>query len=279
MLRTMMTATNTMSQLQIKLNEIGNNLSNNSTPAFKVSDVQFNEMLYQQMNNDKDDRAVRQTPPGIRYSVGAMVGKIGLTHTVGVMQNTPRQLDFALNKEKQFFNIIVPDGENGEQTMYTRRGDFYLSLVDNETFMLVNSEGYPVANADGQTITIPVGANDYEMKEEGTLLVKYPDNTEIRVALGITKLHKSQFIQQVSGSNYVLPANLAELGYNEADIVTNLQGADRKQIELANKQLEMSNVEIVKESMNLVTTQRAYQFNARTVTLADQMLGLINGIR
>lgn len=279
MLRTMITATNTMSQLQFRLNEIGNNLANNSTPAFKATDVQFNEMLYQQINNDKDDRAARQTPPGLRYSVGAMVGKVGLTHSVGVMQNTPRQLDFAFDKEKQFFNIIVPDGENGEQTIYTRRGDFYLSLIDNETFMLVNSEGYPVANSAGQTITIPVGASDYEVKERGVVLAKYPNGNEVRIELAVTKLHKSQFIQQISGSNYALPPNLAELGYNEAEIVTDLQGADRQQIELSNNKLEMSNVEIVKESTNLISTQRAYQFNARTITLADQMLGLINGIR
>ena len=41
----------------------------------------------------------------------------------------------------------------------------------------------------------------------------------------------------------------------------------------------MSNVNLSKEMTELIQTQRSYQFNARTVTLADQMLGLINGIR
>ena len=43
--------------------------------------------------------------------------------------------------------------------------------------------------------------------------------------------------------------------------------------------LEASNVNSQKEMTDLISVQRNYQFNARAVTLADQMLGLINGIR
>jgi len=48
---------------------------------------------------------------------------------------------------------------------------------------------------------------------------------------------------------------------------------------LQNQALEASNVNYEKEMTDLISVQRSYQFNARTVTLADQMLGLINGIR
>lgn len=41
----------------------------------------------------------------------------------------------------------------------------------------------------------------------------------------------------------------------------------------------MSNVDISKEMTELINTQRSYQFNARTITMADQMMGLVNGIR
>jgi len=43
--------------------------------------------------------------------------------------------------------------------------------------------------------------------------------------------------------------------------------------------LESSNVDISKEMTDLIAAQRSYQFNSRAITLADQMLGLINGIR
>ncbi|MER2115561.1 MAG: flagellar basal body rod C-terminal domain-containing protein, partial [Solibacillus isronensis] len=36
---------------------------------------------------------------------------------------------------------------------------------------------------------------------------------------------------------------------------------------------------VSKEMTNLIQAQRSYQFNTRAITIADQMLGLINGIR
>ncbi|MGZ7246541.1 flagellar basal body protein, partial [Streptococcus pyogenes] len=73
MLRTMITATNTMGQLQNKLDTISNNIANSNTTGYKAKEASFNELLYQQFNNDKQDRAERQTPVGIRYGTGAMV--------------------------------------------------------------------------------------------------------------------------------------------------------------------------------------------------------------
>ena len=43
--------------------------------------------------------------------------------------------------------------------------------------------------------------------------------------------------------------------------------------------LETSNVDLSKEMTDLITAQRMYQFQSRSVTMADQMLGLVNSIR
>ncbi len=86
-------------------------------------------------------------------------------------------------------------------------------------------------------------------------------------------------MEHVAGSYMGLPNNLAELGYTQAEVLTELVGANRQQIGMQNGTLEMSNVNLSKEMTELIQTQRSYQFNARAVTLADQMLGLINGIR
>ena len=86
-------------------------------------------------------------------------------------------------------------------------------------------------------------------------------------------------MESINGGTYIgLPNNLAELGYTEADILTNLQGVNR-QVGIQKGSLEMSNVDLSQEMTNLIQAQRAYQFNSRAVTIADQMLGLINGIR
>src|SRR4051794_33519612 len=105
MLRTMITATNTMSQLQSQLDVIGNNMSNSGTNGFKAKDAKFQELLYQQFNNDRKDDAPRQTALGIRYGAGAAIGQAQTNWKVGTLQQTDRALDFALTAPKQYFNI------------------------------------------------------------------------------------------------------------------------------------------------------------------------------
>ncbi|OEC00828.1 flagellar hook-basal body protein [Lysinibacillus sphaericus] len=279
MLRTMITATNTMGQLQNKLDTISNNIANSGTHGYKTRQATFNELMYQQFNNDKQDPTVRQSPVGIRYGSGAQLGQIQTNHKQGSLQTTDRDLDLAFTKPKQYFNILMPDGENGTKTVYTRQGDFYLSPLNNGTVMLVNTDGYPVADANGQPITLPDNAKGFVVRNGGMLEATYPNGDVIRTDLAVTEFQKPQLMEHISGTYVGLPDNLAELGYTQAEVVTELQGANRQQIGMQNEALELSNVSLSKEMTDLIETQRAYQFNARAVTLADQMLGLINGVR
>ena len=279
MLRTMITATNTMGQLQSKLDIISNNIANSNTNGYKAKESTFSELLYQQFNNDRLDTTVRQSPVGIRYGVGASLGQIQTNQKQGSLQNTDRDLDLAFNKPKQYFNILMPDGENGTKTVYTRQGDFYVSPLNNGTVMVVTADGYPVADATGQAITLPENVTGFAVREGGTLEATYANGDIIRTDLAVTEFQKPQVMEHIPGTYVGLPNNLEELGFTEADVLTELQGANRQQIGLQNGMLEMSNVDISKEMTDLIQTQRSYQFNARSVTLADQMLGLINSIR
>ncbi|MGE7672093.1 flagellar hook-basal body protein [Lysinibacillus sp. NPDC094403] len=279
MLRTMMTATNTMGQLQNKIDTISNNIANSNTLGFKSQEATFNEMLYQQFNNDKQDRAVRQSPVGIRYGSGAMLGQIQSNQKQGSLQTTNRDLDLAFTKPKQYFNILMPNGENGTKTVYTRQGDFYLSPLNNGTVMVVTADGYPLANSTGQAITLPDNVKSFAVRNGGVLEALDSNGNTIRTDLAVTEFQKPQLMEKVSGSYVGLPNNLAQLGYTQAEVITELRGANRQQIGMQSGSLEMSNVNLSKEMTDLMQTQRSYQFNARAVTLADQMLGLINGIR
>ena len=40
--------------------------------------------------------------------------------------------------------------------------------------------------------------------------------------------------------------------------------------------LENSNVSVVEELVNMITTQRAYEMNSKVISTADQMLGFIS---
>lgn len=279
MLRTMITSTNTMSQLQQHLDIIGNNLSNSSTTGFKARDVKFHELLYQQFNNDKLDRAPRQSPVGIRYGVGAVLGQAEMNWKQGGLQQTQRDLDFAFASPKQYFNVLMPDDANGTRSVYTRQGAFYASPMENGQLMLVNGDGYSIADADGAPILFDENPSNFSLSDGGLLNVNYPNGETTQIPLAVTVLQRPQLMEHISAAYIGLPNNINDLGVQEEDVLTNLQGAERAEIALENGSLEMSNVNMSKEFTELINTQRAYQFNARAVTMADQMLGLINGIR
>lgn len=278
MIRSMSTAVNTMNQLQHQIDNIGNNLANSATNGYKSNETNFQELLYQQFNNDKADTAQRQTPVGIRYGVGAMLGSAQMNWKVGSLQMTGRDLDFALTEPKQYFNLLMP-GEGGEQTVYTRAGNFYISPVEGGNVMLVNGEGYPVADSAGQPITFADNVKSYNLLPGGVLEVTQNDGTTDRIQMGVTTLERPNLMTRLSSTDFALPANLADLGVTAAEVLTEMNGAARNRIGMENSKLEASNVNYEKEMTDLINVQRSYQFNARTVTLADQMLGLINSIR
>ncbi|HID98200.1 MAG TPA: flagellar hook-basal body complex protein, partial [Thermodesulfobacteriaceae bacterium] len=43
--------------------------------------------------------------------------------------------------------------------------------------------------------------------------------------------------------------------------------------------LEQSNVDVVQEMVAMITTQRAYELNSKTVQTADEMLGIANNLK
>lgn len=275
----MITATNTLSQNQQNLDVISNNISNMNTAGYKAKQANFQELLYQQYNNDQFDRTVRQSPVGIRYGVGAHLSQIQSNQKQGNLQMTDRDLDVAMTKENLYFNVLMPEGE-GSRTVYTRKGEFYVSPLENGTVMLVNADGYPVADENGNVITMPEDVKSYNVNSSGTLTATYADNSTIQFNLGVTEIHKPQLMEHIEGGSYFgEPNNILDLGYALQDVRTNLVGADRTRATMQNGALEMSNVDVSKEMADLIATQRSYQFNSRAITLGDQMLGLINGIR
>ena len=278
MIRTMTTATNTLNQLQNQLDIIGNNLANVNTHGYKASESKFHELLYQQFNNDKGDTAPRQSSTGIRYGSGAMLGQAQMNWKVGSLQPTNRELDFALTAPKQYFNVIMP-GDAGDQTVYTRQGNFYVSPVANGQVMLVNGDGYAVADGAGRPITFADDVKNYTVKPGGQLELTHTNGRSETIELGITVMERPNLMNRLSATYLGLPTNFADLGVTQQEVLKELRGAERTEIAMENNFLEASNVDYQKEMTDLISVQRSYQFNARAITMADQMLGLINGIR
>jgi flagellar basal-body rod protein FlgG len=269
--RSLITATNTMTQLQKQLDNISHNIANINTTGFKRRETNFQELLVQQFNNQPIDRNEigRLTPNGIRQGVGAKVSHTSLQLAQGSITTTERALDVALLKENQFFEVEV-DG----QTRFTRDGSFSLSVLPDGALQLVTSEGFPVLSETGPII-FNEGYNGFTISDNGQLNVQYPNGTSDVFNLSVVEIKRPQLLQSAGNNVYSLP-NLQDLNLGQADVFAAIE---RNDISAMQGALEQSNVELQKEMTDLINTQRSYQFNAKSISIADQMMGLINGIR
>ncbi|MFT4416394.1 flagellar hook-basal body protein [Fredinandcohnia humi] len=279
----MITATNTMSQLQKQLDIIGNNLANIDTTGYKKRQVAFSELLTQQFTNQPvaTQEEGRLTPNGIRQGVGARLGNTNVNMTQGNIKSTDRELDVAFTKANQFLQVLVE--ENGIQLpRYTRDGALYLSPVAGGTnqVALVNSSGSAVLDQDGDPIIFEDNFKELTISSNGILTVLpseagAPPQT---FNLSVMEVRKPQLLESVGDNLFALP-NLEDLGVAEEEVLVSLEGDLREQVSMQQGALEQSNVNLTTEMSDLLLTQRSYQFNAKSISISDQMMGLINGIR
>lgn len=275
-IRAMGQATVTMQQLQMQMDMVAHNLANSQTTGYKQSQTEFQSILFQHITNQSDPENARGrvTPDGIRVGTGAKLGAINNDLSIGAMKTTDRGLDTMLLNKNHFYNIQVQ--ENGEAVVrYTRDGSFYLSPMNNGTeMMLVTVDGNPVLGENG---TIRFGANfdSIDIRENGAVVLTYGNQSQTVGQLAISNAIRPRVLESTGDNFYKMP-DLEALGYTFDEIIEAVPAAGNI---LRSGVLEMSNVSMQDQMVQLIGAQRSYQLNARTITMADQMQGLINQIR
>lgn len=153
MLRSMYSAVSGLKAHQVKMDVIGNNISNVNTAGFKRGSVTFTDMMYQQTQASS---APSENYAGINsknIGLGTKVSAINTTFTQGALITTGRPSDLALQGEG-FFVVT-----NGEDIFYTRNGNFGL---DSQGYVCT-SDGYRVlgksvdGNGQLEPIRVPLG--------------------------------------------------------------------------------------------------------------------------
>lgn len=274
--RSMMQSAVTMGQVQQKLNLIGNNLSNSNTTGYKTRQADFTSLLIQNIDNLNDEEAAigRQTPDGIRLGSGAKLGHTNLDLTQGSLQSTGRNLDVALLEDRHMFQVQVST-EDGPETQYTRAGNFYFSPVEDNQLLLTTSEGHPVLGNDGEEILIEENFEDVSIQEDGSFLVTRDGEQEVEAQLDVIEAVRPRMLEAVGGNRFRLP-DTEELGFEEDEILDFVADGDRS---MQNQTLEASNVDTGRQMTEMMNMQRAYQFNARSLSTSDEMMGLVNQLR
>lgn len=269
----MLTAVNTMNQLQQQMNVIANNIANVDTTGYKSQQATFTDLLNQQINIQPDAQKEqgRLTPDGVRQGTGARIGQILTDSSEGTIQTTGRDLDTAFQEENQYYKVLASDNS----VQYTRDGAFQLSPVAPNKTELVTSSGNPVLDENNQPIIITGQASKYHISSTGQLNVTKTNGSVQSFNLGVIQVNRPQVFEQEGNNLIGLPANTAVPN----GVYTDLTGAARSQISIGQGMLEKSNVDLTKQMTDLLSLQRSYQFQSRAVSVSDQMMGLINSLR
>ncbi|RWZ59146.1 flagellar hook-basal body protein [Halobacillus fulvus] len=270
--RSMIQSAVTMGQLQHKLDIIGNNLANSNTTGYKSKNADFSSLLFQQIDNLSDDQVEvnRSTPDGIRVGSGARIGHTNLDLRQGNLQNTGRELDVALLTEQHLFQLRVPT-EEGFETQYTRAGNFYLNPMNNGQVMLTNADGYPVLGEDGEPILLAENFDGLSIDTNGSILVTRGDEQAAEAQLDVIEAVRPRMLEPIGDNRFRLPE-----GIDDDGIFADVLATDQQ---LQSGTLEMSNVDLSKQMTDMLMAQRAYQFNAKSISTSDQMMGLVNQLR
>jgi flagellar basal-body rod protein FlgG len=258
MMRSLWTGTTGMHAQQLNIDVIANNLANVSTTGFKKSKADFQDLLYQALKvPGSQTSADTESPTGIQIGLGVKPAAVTKIFTQGDLIQTENELDVAI-EGNGFFQIEIPSGD----TAYTRSG----ALKLDGDGRLTNSDGYPLIPG----ITIPDGANQITIGGTGIVSALIGDDTE-STELGTIEL--ANFTNN-SGLR-AMGQNLFEESSSSGNAQTGTPGEDGYGT-LLQTYLEGSNVNIVEELASMITTQRAYEINSKTIQTSDEMMQTTN---
>lgn len=248
MLRSLYTATTGMMVQRNKMDNITNNITNVDTIGYKKDYMltrSFDDVLIQRMNDNDPNVIARNL--GADNEVGAhnwglYVDEVFTSFAQGAPEQTEQPNELAIQGEG-FFVVNTPDGER-----YTRAGNF---RVDSQGF-LVNNNGYYVQTTNGQNIN--VGNNDFSINASGDITV----NGQAAGTIAVVTFEDLQGLRKAGENLYYHYNNEAPVAAQDYEV---LQGY-----------IETSNVDVASETVDMISTSRAYESCYKIAQMIDQSL-------
>ncbi|HOE21210.1 MAG: flagellar basal-body rod protein FlgF [Spirochaetes bacterium] len=276
MVRGLYTGASGMIAQEARLDAIANNLANVDKAAYKKDLTLFKafpDMIIRRLNDD----GLGITPAG-SYDTMPFVGKLGTgvevneVYTIyeqGSLMRTENPFDMAM-EGNGFFTVMTERGER-----YTRNGAFTL----NKDGILVTHNGLPVM---GQNGIIKLQKNNFMINERGEILVNSALSLNPDDMIGLTQNNWEQPVV-IDKLKIVDFENIRELKkegeslYHETEYSGPALPAEEYKV--IQGFLEKSNVNAVREMVDMIEVQRSYEANQKAMLTHDQELGrLINEV-
>jgi flagellar basal-body rod protein FlgG len=240
---------------QTNVEVIANNLANMNTAGFKRQRAEFQDLLYQNVEQPGAQSSDSGTvvPSGIQLGAGVRTAAVYRVTSQGDLQSTSNPYDLAI-QGPGYFRIQQPDGTDA----YTRAGAFSLSPEGQ----LVTDKGYTVAPG----IAIPANAIAVSVNAQGQVSAQIPGQTQPQT-LGQLELVRFPNEAGLSAQGGNLFMETPASGSPQAGLPGSAGYGTIQQ-----SFLETANVNPVEEITSLITAQRAYEMNSKVITAADEML-------
>jgi flagellar basal-body rod protein FlgG len=249
------TAATGMEAQQMMLNTISNNLANANTTGFKRGKIEFQDMLYQsQREAGSATGSGSNLPTSVEVGNGTRVVSTARVFTQGAIKQTGEDMDIALDGDG-FLAIEMPDGTTG----YTRDGALKVSSDGS----ILTSNGYRVLS---NFQAFSSGVESIAISSDGNVSVRAGGTTQ-NFQISLSRFNNPGALRSI-GSNLYLEtegSGTPETGApGQSGFAGILQGY-----------LESSNVNVVEEMVNMITAQRSYEINSKSIQTSDQMLSTI----
>lgn len=247
MVKGLYTAYTGMVNQQNRMDVLSNNLANASTTGYKKegsTTQSFDTVLAYKIKDNSEATGSRHIG---NMNLGVKIGENYTDYTQGSFRTTENTYDLALSGEG-FMAVEFTDKAGNTSTKYTRDGSFTLSKEG----YLVTKDGDFVLDSAGKHIKLnPLMESSID--EAGNI-----SQNGTRVAtIGIKDFTDYNYLKHY-GENY----------YQTVDGATQKAATAKVQ----SGYLETSNVQVVKEMVELISVTRAYESNQKLVQTIDGTL-------
>lgn len=248
MVRGLYTSGWSMLALEKKMDVISNNMANSSTNGYKKDTVVLESFPELMTKIVRDYSTASGRPRDIgTMQLGSDVGTVYTYYSQGQLNRTENELDIGIrDSDSAFFTVAVPDEGGNIRAFYTRDGSFAKG-ADNS---LVTSEGYTVLGENGPVI---LKDGPFIVSDDGTIT---QDGTVIDRLL-ITEFEDTTALRKY-GNNLLQAGGDAQTREFSGTIQ---QGF-----------VELSNVNVVREMVDMITVMRSYEANQKVLQAIDSTL-------
>ncbi len=255
-----------LSALSTNIDIIANNLANVNTVGFKAFRANFEDLVYDEKKQPGVENANGDLrPAGLYVGLGTQISNTQIDQRLGSPIETGEDGNMAI-RGVGFFKITLASDQGGG-IGYTRAGNF---TKNRDGDLVLGSTNGPRLEP---AITIPTDAISFDVSADGTVTAFLADQPE---GTNVGQIELATFV-----NNSGLKAIGGNLFIETAASGPPIEGTPGESNfgEILHKYTESSNVDPVKELIELIKTQRAFEMNSQSIQAADEALQVIANLR